>query len=92
MDIKGSHKSGEKMPLADAPTEDAKADGKGGAPNISQIWAVREFFVNIAGIALLTGICLLCVTSSPPSPPPSVSPTRQMLALLFFIQTFFAHL
>jgi len=63
LDIKGSHKSGEKMALADADgagAGDAKEDGKGGAaPNISQIWAVREFFVNIAGIALLTGICLL---------------------------------
>lgn len=36
---------------ADAPAE--------GAPNISQIWAVREMFINIAGVALILGIVVL---------------------------------
>uniref|UniRef100_A0A7S0Y3D2 Uncharacterized protein n=2 Tax=Hemiselmis andersenii TaxID=464988 RepID=A0A7S0Y3D2_HEMAN len=44
-----------------------KADGGGDqGPNISQIWAVREWFVNIAALALVCGILgllgICCVT------------------------------
>ncbi len=33
--------------------------GKEQGPNIAQIWAVREWFINIAGMALLCGILIL---------------------------------